>query len=164
MGEPARSLNQRAEESSSRYLRFTLSTESYGMPLLSVKEVIAATAVTPLPQMPPYFLGIMNLRGQVVSVLDLRLKMGIKAVRSPENAVIICDIGSEPVGILVDSICSVLEAEASEISDPPDASTSAQSRLLLGVYRDENQLTLLLNIAEVLASDVKLAASGGKKI
>ncbi len=80
-----------------RFLCFSLGNEHYAIPLLTVKEVIAPPETTPVPQTPAYFKGIMNLRGQVISVIDLRTKLGIKPLQSAENAVIICDSGEHPI-------------------------------------------------------------------
>src|SRR4051812_41249332 len=99
-----------------RFLSFSLGNEEYGVPLLAVKEVIAMPEITPIPYTPSYFLGIMNLRGQVISVMDLRQKLGVKPSQSSETAVIICDLNSLSIGVVVDSINSVLNPVEAELS------------------------------------------------
>ena len=133
----------------SRYLTFSLGKEEFAMPLLQVKEVIALPEVTPVPQTPNYFKGIMNLRGQVISILDLRTKLGITAVQTEETAVIICDISPYCVGIIVDAVNSVIAATDEEIAPKPDL-TSQRSEAISGVYQRKNSLVLLLDIGKTL--------------
>lgn len=112
---------------SQRYLTFRLAQEFFAIPLLQVKEVIAMPEVTPVPQTPPHFIGIMNLRGQVITVLDLRLKLGIKPQKGAETAVVIRDLADVSVGVVVDSV----EAGADRGSGPglrPPGARRQQSR------------------------------------
>ncbi len=143
----------------SRYLCFTLGDEEYAIPLLSVKEVIAVPEITPVPQTPPYFMGIMNLRGQVISILDLRSKLGIKPAPSAETAVIICDLGQMVIGVIVDSINSVLAPKEGEIAPRPDLQHSKTGDYVTGVYRHHQKLVLFLEIAKILNAEDKNTAT-----
>lgn len=134
----------------SRYLSFTLGSEDYAIPLLSVREVIALPEVTPIPFTPPYFLGIMNLRGQVISVIDLRQKLGIKPNPTSENAVIICDLGAVSLGVVVDSINSVLSPAPSEVAAKPEIQSSMNSDYITGVYKRQDRLVVFLDIIKTL--------------
>jgi purine-binding chemotaxis protein CheW len=134
-----------------RYLAFSLSGEEYAVPLLSVKEVIGIPEITPIPFAPPHFLGIMNLRGQIVSVLDLRTKFGMKeAARSEESALIILNLDPIFLGVVVDSVNKVIGVLASEISDPPELLDVNAAAFLTGVARKEDKLILLLDIVKTL--------------
>ena len=133
-----------------RYLDFSLGTEEYAIPLLSVKEVIAFPEFTPIPYTPTHFLGIMNLRGQVISVIDLRIKFGIKAQNTVETVVIICDLNPICLGIVVNSVNSVLTIAQSEINPKPDIQSSKASDYITGVTRKDKNLILLLDIARAL--------------
>jgi purine-binding chemotaxis protein CheW len=133
-----------------RFLSFSLGEEDFAIPLLTVKEVIAMPEVTPIPQTPPYFLGIMNLRGQVISVMDLRQKLGIKTKASEETAVIICDLSNTCVGVVVDSINQVLTPQEGEVSEKPEIQASKASEFITGVYRREQKLTLFLDLGRSL--------------
>lgn len=148
-----------------RFLAFSLNSEDYAVPLLSVKEVIALPEITPLPNSPPYFLGIMNLRGQVISVIDLRLKFCMKGSKTPETAVIICDLGNMSLGVVVDCVNSVLSLNESEISPKPDAQGNKKTDYISGVTQKENKLILLLDIAKALdmADHAALNQAGIKK-
>lgn len=149
-----------------RYLTFSLTTEEYGIPLLQVKEVIAMPDITPVPYTPGHFLGIMNLRGQVISVIDLRLKLGMTVGESSdEKAVIILDLGIDQstlyLGVVVDSVNSVLSLEHSQISPTPEINSDRKTDYITGVARSEEsqntgheknaqKLILLLDIAKAL--------------
>lgn len=134
-----------------RYLLFSLGKEDYAMPLLTVREVIAIPNVTPIPHSPSHFLGLMNLRGQVISVLDLRQKLGIKPNESGEESVIICDLAPLCLGVVVDSINSVLAPSEGSISDPPDSKVARNVDYLTGVCRNGDKLVLLVDIAKALS-------------
>lgn len=133
-----------------RFLSFAVGTEEYAIPLLSVKEVIAVPEITPVPYTPPYFLGIMNLRGQVISVIDFRQKLGVKSKTTQETAVIICDLNPSSLGVVVDSVNSVLSPSASEVSPKPAIQSSKATDFITSVYRKDKQLVLLLDIAKAL--------------
>ncbi|MGK5085880.1 chemotaxis protein CheW [Bdellovibrionota bacterium FG-1] len=135
-----------------RFLSFSLGNEDYAIPLLCVKEVIAVPEVTPIPFTPSHFLGIMNLRGQVISVIDLRTKFGIKPQNTAENAVIICDLAPICLGVVVDSIDSVLTPAEGDLSGKPDIHGSKIADYITNVYRrKDKRLVLLLDIARVLS-------------
>jgi purine-binding chemotaxis protein CheW len=135
-----------------RYLNFLLGSEQFAIPLLAVKEVIAIPSITPLPETPSYFLGLMNLRGQVIPIVDLRIKLQIKKSESSlsENAVIILDLESVCIGLVVDSVSSVLSIEKSQISDCPEIETKLNARYLDGIARLDEKLVLLINVFHVL--------------
>lgn len=137
-----------------RYIRFSLGKEEYAIPLLKVREVIALPDVTPIPQSPSYFLGIMNLRGQVITVIDLNLKLGIEPSEHSEKVVIVTDLGQICVGIVVDSINSVFSPNPEEISDKPDLNSNRKiSDYITNVYRKEKGLVLFLDINKLLSFD-----------
>lgn len=140
-----------------RFLEFSLGTEDYAIPLLSVREVISVPETTPIPKAPPHFLGIMNLRGQVISVVDLRTKLKIKAKENnQEESVIIVDINGMNLGIVVDSINKVLAFGLNEVNEVPEIETQVSADYIQGVYRKEDALTVLLDVAKVLdLSDLK---------
>lgn len=140
-----------------RFLSFSLGNEEYAIPLLSVKEVIAMPEFTAVPQTPPHFLGIMNLRGQVISVMDLRVKFGIKPATSQETSVIICDLKSMAIGVVVDSINSVLSPEVEDLSPKPEIQSSKSTEYITGVYRKDKRMVLFLDIAKSLSVEDKLA-------
>lgn len=134
-----------------RYLSFSLGSEDYAVPLLSVREVIAVPEITPIPFTPSHFLGIMNLRGQVISIIDLRAKFGIKPNEKAETSVIICDLGHISLGAVVDSINSVLAPDAKDLSVKPEIQSAKNTDYITGVFRKDKQLIVLLDIARSLS-------------
>ncbi|MCE3010978.1 MAG: chemotaxis protein CheW [Proteobacteria bacterium] len=140
-----------------RYLAFSLGAEEYAIPLLSVREVIAVPDITPVPQSPVHFLGIMNLRGQVISVIDLRTKFGIKPNKTDETSVIILDMGDHSLGAIVDSVNSVLSPTAEELSEPPDLEGNKNASAITKVFRREKSLVLILDILKTLSKEDKAA-------
>lgn len=140
----------RSEGVGERYLCFSLGEEEFAIPLLTVKEVIAVPEVTPIPFTPSYFLGIMNLRGQVLSIMDLRQKFKIKPAQNEETAVIICDLHGVVLGVVVDSIKTVLNAKDAEVAPPPDMQKNKALEFVKGVYRKDHRLILLMDLALAL--------------
>lgn len=127
---------------SNRYLEFHLGNESYAVELLTVKEVITIPELTPIPKAPTYVSGIMNLRGQVITVIDLRKKLGI--IPSKDNSqcgVIIFDLKDRSLGVMVDSIHKVLTINADHIKAIPDGD-GTNSDYYLGVLQHESKLTM----------------------
>ncbi|MFN7262409.1 MAG: chemotaxis protein CheW [Pseudobdellovibrionaceae bacterium] len=145
--------------SNERYLAFSLGTEEYAIPLLSVREVIAVPEITPVPQSPTYFLGIMNLRGQVISVIDLRTKFGIKPNTTEETSVIILDMGDHSLGAVVDSVNSVLSPKTEELSEPPDLEGNKNAAAITKVFRREKNLVLILDVLKTLSKEDKAVLS-----
>lgn len=135
-----------------RYLVFTLVDEQYAVPLLQVKEVLGVTDTTPVPYTPRHFRGIMNLRGQVISIIDLRLKFRMSQNEfGPETAVIILDLSPLSVGVIVDSVDSVLGLVEKDISPAPDVEITEKNDYIEGVARKDKKLILLLNIEKTLS-------------
>jgi len=145
---------EEAVQENLRYMEFNLGVEKFAIPLLLVKEVIRKPELTPIPNAPSHFKGIMNLRGQVISIVDLRKKLKIKTEESTqEEAVIIVDLKTIQMGVVVNSINSVLSFEKSEVSDVPELSTQVSAKYICGVYHKDNNLTILIDIYNIL--DVK---------
>lgn len=132
------------------YLKFMLHEESYAIPLLMVKEVIALPEVTPLPHTPKYFLGMMNLRGQIISLIDLRSKLGVKNEFNSETTVIICEKGAYCIGIAVNTVESVFVLSENEIKPKPQIEASHSTEYIRGVYGQENELIILIDVFKAL--------------
>ena len=146
-----------------RFMTFSLGKEEYAIPLLSVKELLAVTEITPLPFTPSYFLGLMNLRGQVISIIDIRQKLGAKLqVASAENAIIICDLEVGQLGILVDSVNDVITPADSAVSEAPDLH-GRNADCISAVFRHHEKLILLLDLEKTLSGEDRKTISGAKK-
>jgi purine-binding chemotaxis protein CheW len=138
-----------------RYLCFNLGKEEFALPLLTVKEVIGMPDLTPIPQMPPHFLGMMNLRGNVITVLDLRNKMGIKPQLSEEQTVIILELGHLHLGCVVDCVNSVMNLTDDQILEKPHMENTKTSQSIIGVIKKSESLILLIDVAKALSIDDK---------
>ena len=137
-----------------RYLQFSLGKENYGMELLVVKEVIPIPDTTPLPNCPSYYVGIMNLRGQIISILDLRKRLNVSSKRDDvEEAVIIVEIDGIGIGVVVDYIGKVLNITEKDISEIPEVSKQINSKYIEGVFKDTENLTIFLDIESILNID-----------
>lgn len=160
-GKSSKAGKKLAGSETSRFLTFSLNGEQYAVPLLKVKEVIALTETTPVPYSAPYFKGIMNLRGQVISVIDLRIKLKMaKAETTSETAIIILDLSPLSLGIIVDSVESVLAVGNEEVQPPPDVGTANNTAYIRGVTRKDKKLILLLDIERTLSvEDLKAMKS-----
>lgn len=147
-------LNVKESSDLERFIEFSLGDEDYAIPLLMVREVISIPETTPIPKAPKHFIGLMNLRGQVISIVDLRTKLTIKPQEdTTDSAVIIIDFNGINIGIVVDSINKVLAFATTEIQEMPELNSQVKSDNILGVYKKSDGLTVLLDIARCL--DVK---------
>lgn len=147
-------VNEGSTDLIERYLEFKLGTENYAVQLLKIKEVIPHPETTPLPNGPSHFLGIMNLRGQIISVVDLRKKLKIAVNdEESENAVIIMNFDGISIGLVVDSIDKVLNVSKSEISEVPEVESAVNGKYIQGIYKQEDNLIVLLNLEKVLNID-----------
>ena len=142
-----------------KFLCFNLGIEEFAIPLLSVREVIGVPETTPIPQMPSYFVGIMNLRGSIISIMDLRGKMGIKPSPMDETSVVILDMGGFYMGVVVDRVNSVVQIPADAISEKPQMEASKIHQAIVGVWRNEAKLILLLDTAKALSIEDKVIGS-----
>ena len=136
-----------------RFLCFNLGNQEYAIPLLAVKEVIGVPSFTPIPQSPHYFMGITNLRGTVIPVLDLPRKLNIQNKPTSEKAVIILDVGSRHLGIAVDSVNNVVTPRENDLSPRPETDPSVRTDYIIGVYRKDKQMILFIDIATALGTD-----------
>jgi purine-binding chemotaxis protein CheW len=134
--------------SSNRFLEFNLGGESYAVELLKVKEVLTPPEMIPIPKTPSYVCGLMNLRGNVLTVIDLRIKLGIIPEKeNSQNGVIIFDLEDRLLGVMVDSIQRVIYVETDNIKSLPDSSDGVVPKMafLVGVLKQEDKLSMWLN-------------------
>ncbi|WP_186646977.1 chemotaxis protein CheW [Fluviispira vulneris] len=134
-----------------RYLCFSLGNEHFSIPLLQVKEVIGIPEFTQIPYTPSYFCGIMNLRGKVISVIDMRKKLNIVSRGEEENSVIVCDLENITMGALVDSVDNVIKIEKDKILPKPNMQTSIKNDYIDGIIEHKNQIIVLINLAKSLS-------------
>lgn len=139
-----------------KYLTFSLAGEEYGIGILKVKEIIGMMAVTAIPQTPAFIKGVVNLRGKVIPVIDLRLKFGMESIEyTDRTCIIVVEIrGKErkiQMGIVVDSVSEVLNIKPGEIEDTPVFGTEVDTDYILGMAKAGGGVKILLDIDRVLS-------------
>lgn len=139
-----------------KYLTFTLGSEGYGVGILSVREIIGVMEITPVPHTPEYIKGVVNLRGKVIPVLDLRLKFGMPSKDYDERTcVIVVEVraqsGPVQVGLVVDSVSEVINIAAAEIEPPPSLGSSSESDSILGMAKIKGEVKILLDVDKVVS-------------
>ena len=147
-------------EREGKYLTFTLAGEEYGIGILKVKEIIGMMTITMVPQTPSFVKGVINLRGKVIPVVDLRLKFGMPAMDYTERTcIIVVEIGKNSgrllIGIVVDSVSEVLNIKAGDIEDTPNFGSRLQTDYILGMAKTGGGIKILLDIDRVLAGDIE---------
>jgi purine-binding chemotaxis protein CheW len=160
MAELAETIDQAVKGNEGRegkYLTFTLDDEDYGIGILKIKEIIGMVPITPVPQTPEHLKGVMNLRGKVIPVVDLRLRFGMDAIDyTDRTCIIVVEIasagGTVQIGIVVDSVSEVLNIKGDEIEDTPTFGTTFNSDYILGMAKTDGGVKILLDIDQVLTA------------
>lgn len=139
-----------------KFLTFTLADEEYGIGILKVKEIIGMMEVTDVPRTPVFVKGVINLRGSVIPVIDLRLKFGLDEVQATERTcIIVVEISSGDsviqTGIVVDSVSEVLNIRAEDIENAPSFGAAVDTEYILGMAKMDGQVKILLEIDKVLS-------------
>jgi purine-binding chemotaxis protein CheW len=138
-----------------KYLTFHLGAEEYGIRVLQVREIIGVQDITGVPQTPRHLKGVINLRGKVIPVVELRLKFGMTAgERTSGTCIIVVETrragGACPIGLLVDGVCEVVSLAAPDIEETPDFAGSLPAPFLMGLARTKDKVRILLDIDAVL--------------
>ena len=138
-----------------KYLTFSLAGEEYGIGILKVKEIIGLMTITPVPQTPEYVRGVINLRGKVIPVVDLRSKFGMAWAESTDRTcVIVVEIRlaerNVAMGIVVDSVSEVLNIKGGEIEDTPSFGARLDTAYILGMAKSGSGVKILLDIDKVM--------------
>ena len=142
-----------------KYLTFELDAEEYGLEILKVKEIIGIMNITSVPQTPDYVKGVINLRGKVIPVIDLRLKFIMEPLEySERTCIIIVDIAGTSgkkvmVGIVVDSVSEVLNIKGDEIEDAPSFGSKLNTEYIMGMAKVKGGVKILLDIDQVLNAE-----------
>lgn len=144
---------------SSQYVTFRLGDELFGIEVTRAREILSLTPVTKVPQTPEYLLGVINLRGQVVPVIDMRLKLGLPAKEPNQDTCVIVvevvvDDESMTVGALADAVHEVLDIRAEQVEPPPRLGTSFNPHFIDGMGKVGDQFLIFLNIDNLFNSHV----------
>ena len=140
-----------------KYLTFTLAKEEYGIGILKIKEIIGMIPITSVPQTPEFIKGVINLRGKVIPVMDLRLRFGMDTIEFTERTcIIVVEIeglsGTVIIGIVVDSVSEVLNIKGDGIEDAPTFGAKLNTEYIFGMAKMEGGVKILLDIDRVLSA------------
>ena len=137
-----------------QWVTFRLENETYGVNVMQVQEVLRYSEIAPVPGSPSYVLGIINLRGSVVTVIDTRSRFGLLPDEITDNTrVVIIESDKQVIGILVDSVAEVVYMKASEIEPAPNVGTDESAKFIRGVCNRENELLILVDLDKLLGDD-----------
>ena len=150
---PSKLDNVKASQLGGKYLTFMLDGEEYGLEILKVREIIGVLDITKVPQTPEFVRGVINLRGKVIPVLDLRAKFGLEPVEyNAETCTIVVDIGLL-MGVIVDTVSEVHDISSAEIEPAPQLGTAVDTTLIRGMGKVKDDVKILLDIERVLTSE-----------
>ena len=146
--------HEKTKGASSAFVTFSLADETYAIDVLQVQEVLKLTDIAPVPGVPDYILGIINLRGDVVTVIVARRRM-LLPERELDDAsrIVIIDVDNQNVGILVDSVAEVVQISPDAVDPAPAVGNDQTSRFILGVTSTAEGLTILIDINKLLSDD-----------
>ena len=161
MSETAEKMDQAVKamaDKEGKYLTFTLADEEYGIGILRIKEIIGMMPITTIPQTPEFVKGVINLRGKVIPVVDLRLRFGMDSIDYTERTCIIVveiagQAGTVMIGIVVDAVSEVLNIKGEDIEDTPTFGTKLNTEYILGMAKMEGSVKILLDIGRVLTGE-----------
>ncbi|MGH9722294.1 MAG: chemotaxis protein CheW [Bryobacteraceae bacterium] len=146
---------RRHDERAGKYLAFLIGDEEFGVGVLKVREIMGVQEITSIPQTPPYLKGVINLRGKVVPIVDLRLKFGLPAIEyNQRTCIIVVQItglaGPIFTGVIVDGVSEVFHLTAADIEDTPDFGDNVSMPYVLGMAKTKSKVRILLDIDQVL--------------
>lgn len=145
--------SNKSKKRKKKYLIFRIGSERYGIPLSNIKEVIGMCNITPIPNVPSFYIGMINLRGQIISVIDLRIKLKLKnaTITPKKTSIIISHVGDILVGTIVDEVLDVIGYEESQIDSTEAQRMERSGDGVYGVAKEEREeLTLLIDIQKAL--------------
>jgi purine-binding chemotaxis protein CheW len=137
-----------------QWVTFQLEQETYGINVMQVQEVLRYSEIAPVPGAPNYVLGIINLRGNVVTVIDTRLRFGLQTTEVTDNSrIVIIESEQQVIGILVDSVAEVVYLRTSEIDSAPNVGTDESARFIQGVSNRDGELLILVDLDKMLTDE-----------
>jgi purine-binding chemotaxis protein CheW len=143
-----------AEDKILQYVTFRLEEETYGINVMQIQEVLRYTEIAPVPGAPDYVLGIINLRGNVVTVIDTRKRFGLmQADVSDHTRIVVLELEGQVVGVLVDSVAEVVYLRQSEIETAPNVGNEESARFIQGVCNKSGELIILVEFEKMLSEE-----------
>jgi purine-binding chemotaxis protein CheW len=147
-----------SEEDTSKYLIFTIGTVCYGLDVRTVTEIIGLQGITPVPEVPDYVRGVINLRGKVIPVMDVRARFRLEAQAYHERTcIVVIEVGGSSIGLVVDAVSEVLNIVDADIEPPPHVGLGPDNRFISGLGKVGDGVKLILNAGMLIDVDRKLA-------
>ena len=168
-GQRAQGVNQARSVKGGKFLTFLMANEKYGLEILKVREIIGMMGVTPVPTTPVFVRGVINLRGKVIPVVDLRLKFGMEAKEDTQRTCIIVvhltHAAQEMImGIIVDEVSEVLDIDQDQIEPPPSFGADIRTDFILGMGKVNQRVVTMLDIDRVLSErEIALVENSAEK-
>ena len=142
----------------SQLVVFALEDEEFACNINDVREVLKMVKITPLPNALHFIEGVINLRGEVIPVIDLRKRFGLSYIERDDNSrIIIVEVSSKMVGLIVDKVSEVISLSDKQIQDAPEQLTGNRTQLIMGVGKIDTRLLIILNLEIILSSDEQIA-------
>jgi purine-binding chemotaxis protein CheW len=142
-----------------QFLTFVLEEQVYGVDLFRIQEIRGYTPATPIPNVQPHIRGVMNLRGTVLPVIDLRMKFGLPTVEYDKfTVIVIAMVADKMIGLLVDAVSDVLQIEQEAMREAPDFGAAVDTRFIDGVFETKEHLAIALNLEKLLQENELSAA------
>ncbi len=152
MSKPA--AGSHSQNETTQWVKFSLGGENYGIRVLKVQEIQRYSEISPIPGAPSYVLGIINLRGSVISVLNTREKFGLPDYEiTDDSRIVILEVGKQIIGILVDSVAEVISLQASDVDIAPNVGNDETAKFIDGVSNKGGELLILLDAEKILNED-----------
>ncbi|MGH9521847.1 MAG: chemotaxis protein CheW [Terriglobales bacterium] len=137
-----------------QWIAFRIAEQAYGLPIASVREIVRAPDITPVPQTPQHIAGVTNLRGRVIPVIDLRIKLQRPAARSPKSRVLVLMLDGRLLGVLVDEANEVLKIAPAEIEASPNLFGEEDESYVSGIAKHRGRLVVLLDPEKLLQHEI----------
>jgi len=147
-------LEQTEDTQHGRYLTFNLGEEVFGLEIRYISEIIGLQPITKIPEVAPYIKGVINLRGKIIPVIDMRLKFGKEAAEyTDRTCIIVIDTEELVVGLIVDKVSEVMTIDDADVVPPPDQRTGIRNRYIKGIGKVDGDVKLLLDCKTLLDAD-----------
>ncbi|MEA5444282.1 chemotaxis protein CheW [Gammaproteobacteria bacterium AB-CW1] len=152
---------ERLQEAREQWVTFRLGRETYGLKALHVQEILKATEISPVPGAESFVLGVINLRGNIVTVIDTRKRFGLSEPEAEGvRQIIVVEVDEHALGLLVDDVDEVADVRPSEIEPPPQFESDQVARHIQGVVRRDSGLTVMVDVRRLMPSQEKAAGAG----
>lgn len=146
--------SEAAEDPILQYVTFRLDEETYGINVMQIQEVLRYTEIAPVPGAPDYVLGIINLRGNVVTVVDTRQRFGLMTAEvTDQTRIVVLELEGQVIGVLVDSVAEVVYLRQSEIESAPNVGNEESARFIQGVCNKNGELIILVEFEKMLSEE-----------